>query len=122
MAHLAISQVLCACAQQSAAPVTEAALYDLIRTEVGSAACESNMQCKTIGVGEKDCGGPAYWLTWSTKVSQQEKLQLWSADLAVLQRRRNEASGARSNCRYIPDPGAICLAKRCVLNQPDRSN
>ncbi len=122
VALFAMSQVLCACAQQSPEPVTEAALHKLIRTEVGDASCDADAQCKTLGVGEKDCGGPEYWLAWSSRVSQPEKLQSWSVDMALLQRHRNEASGARSNCRYIPDPGAICVAKRCILNLPDRSN
>ena len=121
-AFLALGQALPGCAQPLPEPATEAKVLALIRAEVGDALCESDQQCNTLAVGEKDCGGPEYWLAWSTARSNSKLLQTKSAELVVLQRRRNEASGARSNCRYMPDPGAICQAKRCVLKTSNNAN
>jgi hypothetical protein len=119
---LATGVVLPGCAQPLPEPTTESQLLGSIRAEVGDALCESDQQCKTWAVGEKDCGGPEYWLAWSTARSNLKVLQAKSADLAALQRRRNEASGARSNCRHMPDPGAICTASRCVLKTSNNAN
>ena len=121
-AFLALGQALPGCAQPPPEPATEAKVLALIRAEVGDAMCESDQQCKTLAVGEKDCGGPEYWLAWSTALGNAKVLQAKSMELAALQRRRNEASGARSNCRYMPDPGAICQAKRCALKTSNNAN
>lgn len=117
--------VLPGCAQpppEAPSAVTEAALLKQIRAEIGDAPCESDLQCKTLAIGEKDCGGPEYWLAWSTARGDAKVLQAKSLELAALQRRRNEASGARSNCRYMPDPGSMCPASRCVLKTPSNAN
>ena len=117
-----LGQALPGCAQSAPEPATEAKVLALIRAEVGDAQCESDQQCKTLAVGEKDCGGPEYWLAWSTARSSGKLLQAKSEELVVLQLRRNEASGVRSNCRYMPDPGATCQVKRCVLKTSNNAN
>ena len=119
---LATVLVLPSCAQPLPEPATEAQLVGAIRLEVGDAPCDTDQQCKTLAVGEKDCGGPEYWMAWSTIRGNAKVLEARSAELKLFQRRRNEASGARSNCRYMPDPGAICQVKRCVLNTSSIAN
>lgn len=118
--------VACQTLSVAAGPPTgfeaEAALAALISKEVGQAPCDNDSQCKTLPMGEKDCGGPEFWLAWSTKISRPEQLQQWSTELAAAQRRRHLTSGERSNCRYNPDPGAICVAKRCVLKTADKAS
>lgn len=121
-ALLALSAALPGCAQPSPSLATEAQLGQMIRAEIGDAQCESDQQCRTLAFGEKDCGGPQYWLAWSTSTGNAKMLEAKSADLVLLQRKRNEVSGARSNCRYTPDPGAICQAKRCVLKTINNAN
>jgi len=96
-------------------PAAEAALLARIRAEVGEARCSSHAQCRTLAIGEKACGGPASWLAWSSTQGRADRLQAWSAELATLQRERQARSGMASNCQYIPDPGAVCQAQRCVL-------
>ncbi len=122
---LAMGLVLPGCAQprpEPASAATEAGLLSQIRAEIGDAPCESDQQCKALAVGEKDCGGPEYWLAWSTARGNAKVLQAKTSELAALQRRRNEASGARSNCRYMGDPGSMCMASRCVLKTPNTAN
>ena len=121
-AFLAMGHTLPGCAQPPPGPATEAELVQLIRGEIGEAPCDSDQQCKSLAVGHKDCGGPEYWLAWSAKQSKADKLESKASELAGLQRRRNEASGARSNCRYMPDPGAVCLAQRCILKSTNNAN
>ena len=96
-------------------PAAEADLLARIALEIGGASCTSDAQCRTFPVGEKACGGPVSWLPWSAAMSQAAQLDAWAEQLAVLQRQRNERSGVMSNCQYVPDPGAVCQAQRCVL-------
>ena len=93
----------------------EAALLARIRAEIGQAACASDNQCRTLGVGERACGGPAGWLAWSGDAARGQRLDGWAAELAALQRKRYQDSGMMSTCQVLPDPGARCVAKRCQL-------
>jgi hypothetical protein len=110
-------------AQPAAAPAAgaaadEAALLARIRSAVGDARCSADAQCRTLPIGEKACGGPQSWLAWSTSSLQADKLPGWATELAALARARNAQSGMMSTCQYMPDPGAVCQAQRCVLGTP----
>jgi hypothetical protein len=93
----------------------ELALLQRIEAEVGTAACTSTAECRTLPIGSKACGGPARWMAWSATASQGDKLQAWAVELAQRQRQRDMADGRMSTCSVVPDPGAICDAGRCVL-------
>ena len=101
------------------AAADEAALRARVRSAIGDAACSSDAQCRTLAVGEKPCGGPDAWWAWSITSAQADPLPGWAAELAALARQRNQRSGRASNCRYEPDPGALCQAQRCVLATPE---
>ncbi len=94
----------------------EASLQQQINTTIGQAPCTTDAQCRTIGVGANACGGPAAWRAWSTQNNpKSEALQSLVDQQAALQRQRQAQSGMVSTCRYLPDPGAVCQALRCVL-------
>lgn len=104
---------------------TEAALLKKIDVAIGSAACNTDSQCRTIGIGARACGGPAAWRPWSTQTQTQassDSLQALADQLATLQRSRQAQSGIASTCRYQPDPGSACVAQRCVLNKAPASD
>jgi hypothetical protein len=105
----------------SIASETEAGLLDRIRDEIGAAACRSNDECRSLPVGAKACGGPAAWWPWSTAQSDGKQLQAWAQDLERLQRERIARSGQLSNCQFVADPGAACVAQRCVLQGRGRA-
>ncbi|MBA3057101.1 MAG: hypothetical protein KJ614_07400 [Gammaproteobacteria bacterium] len=96
----------------------ESDLLARITTEVGDAHCSADAQCRTLPIGEKACGGPVSWLPWSAAMSQAAPLEAWANELAARQRQRHARSGVMSNCQYLPDPGAVCQAQRCVLRHP----
>lgn len=100
----------------------EAALRRRIEAEINEAPCTTDTQCKTLAVGEKACGGPEGWLAWSVLAGRPDVLHSLSGELAVMQRRRNQRSGMLSDCRHVPDPGAICRAQRCVLRPSGGAN
>lgn len=120
---VALLLLLSACqAQPAAAPAPavgdEAALLARIKAGIGDAPCSSDAQCRSLGLGEKACGGPEQWWAWSTNSLQAAQLPAWAAQLTALAKQRNARSGLASNCLYQPDPGAVCQDRRCVLAVP----
>ena len=99
----------------------EAAVQQRIEAAIGDAACRSDTQCRTLAVGANACGGPAAWRPWSAVRGDGEgqgaQLKALADQLSALQRQRYVQAGMVSTCRYIPDPGAVCQAQRCVLKQ-----
>ncbi|WP_147373928.1 hypothetical protein [Massilia cavernae] len=94
-------------------------LWQQMQAEIGSAACDSHAQCKTIAVGHKACGGPESYAAYSTKGTDEAKLARLAADHTAARKSENERSGMLSNCMMVQDPGATCSANRCVLqNRP----
>ena len=98
-----------------ALPADAAALAQQVRDEIGQAACTSNSQCRTIGVGHRACGGPEAWLAWSTSTSNEAKLKQLVEAHAQARKAEVERSGMMSICAMLPDPGAQCMAQRCTL-------
>ncbi len=115
---LLLTMLVAACQAQPEAAhalAAEAALLQRIETEVGSAACSSTAECRTLPIGSKACGGPVRWIAWSASASREASLQAWSQELAERQRQRDIDDGRMSTCSVVPDPGARCDAGRCVL-------
>ena len=96
----------------------DATLQSQIRAEIGTAACTSNTQCRTLPLGAQACGGPQAWLAWSTAVSREATLNTLSEQLSALQRQRNAQNRMVSTCQFKADPGAWCPAQQCVLRAP----
>ena len=102
---------------------TQATLQQQINTAIGQAPCTADAQCRTLGVGAKACGGPVAWRPWSTQGGTKgEALQSLADQLATLQRQHQAQSGMVSTCSYLPDPGAVCQAQRCVLKNTTDAN
>jgi hypothetical protein len=97
-------------------PDEAAALLAQIRAEIGEAPCSSHAQCRTLPIGSRACGGPASWWAWSTANASAERLQGWAQQLEQVERDRQARQGLMSTCVVVPDPGASCVAQRCVLN------
>ena len=130
MALLGAAGLMLAACSQAQAPATrvsgapaaeavprdaEARVLEQMRQAIGDAPCSRDAQCRTVPVGAKACGGPAAWWAWSQAHSEGAQLQALSKQLDRLQRKRFEATGEQSTCQVVPDPGAACVAQRCVL-------
>ena len=86
-----------------------------IRTLIGSPACTSDAQCHTLPLGAKSCGGPQGYLAWSSAQTKETELRALGDAYKEEQSAANAASGMMSNCRFVPDPGAICKTGICQL-------
>jgi len=96
---------LCFAAKNDSAPQ----LLEQIKTSIGEAKCSENSQCKTIAIGAKPCGGPEQYLAWSTQQTDAVALENLASRYRIAREKQNAASGEQSDCRFFPDPGAICL-------------
>jgi hypothetical protein len=103
-----------ALAAPSALPDEDAAsLLVQIRNTIGSASCTESVECKTVGVGARACGGPAGYLAYSTSATPSAPLEALAARHAERRRAASSASGRVSSCNVIPDPGAVCDQGSC---------
>ena len=86
-----------------------------IRALIGNASCTDGSQCRTLPIGARACGGPEGYLAYSTSNAPEAELK------ALAERHKQERvdfhakSGIMSNCRFMPDPGAVCVAGTCQL-------
>lgn len=98
----------------SALPDEDAAsLLVRIRNSIGSASCTASVECKTVGVGARACGGPEGYLAYSTSVTASAPLEALAARHAERRRAAASASGMVSTCNVLPDPGAVCHQGLC---------
>jgi hypothetical protein len=86
-----------------------------LRALLGNAACSDDSQCRTVGWGAKACGGPERWIAYSATRTDGAALEQLARQHAEQQRASQARAGIVSNCMYVPDPGAQCVASRCVL-------
>lgn len=91
---------------------------DEIKHLIGTAACSSNAQCRTLPVGAKACGGPEAYLAYSAVQADAARLQALAERARSQRKAENERSGEMSVCRHLSDPGAVCVAGSCQLSTP----
>ena len=117
--------LLAACAVATEpAPAPPADTLAAVQSLIGDAACSSDAQCRSVGVGARACGGPDSYLAWSTARTDGAALDAAAQRHAAARRKANESGRSMSICRFEVDPGAVCApadasaARRCVLNRP----
>lgn len=118
-----------ASAPVAAAPAAPAAadgaqLMSRLRALAGQGGCTDTAQCHTVAVGAKACGGPEAYLPWSgADPATAPQVAALAAQFTAARRALNQAAPAMaSDCRLVPDPGALCVkaapaaaAGKCVL-------
>jgi hypothetical protein len=105
-----------------------AATLARIQALVADASCDSDAQCRAIGIGSRPCGGPEGYSAWSSRVlNEPERQQLRDlvARHASERRRAHEKAGLMSTCELLPVPSTRCersperLSGRCVLDRAE---
>jgi hypothetical protein len=99
----------------AAAANRTAELLARIEAERGDAACDTEAQCHSIGIGSKACGGPERYLAWSSKDNDGTRLRALVAEHAAARKADDAKAGMASTCSFVTDPGATCSAGHCVL-------
>jgi hypothetical protein len=118
----AASLVAGACAQPPAAADPPGSVREQITAEIGDARCSETAQCRTLPLASRPCGGPERYLAWSSARSDGARLAALAERDAAERRAANEQSGLASTCEFRPDPGAQCVASRCVLRASPRQS
>lgn len=78
-------------------------------------SCTADVQCRTVGVGSRPCGGAKTYYAYSTENPDASLLMTRVSEYDKLEKRLIKADRPITDCRIINDPGAQCLANRCVL-------
>ena len=85
-----------------------------VQALIGDAACSTDSQCATIGVGAKACGGPDAYVAWSTTRTDPQALRTAVQRQADAARSEQAAKGMVSTCNMASDPGAFCDISRAA--------
>jgi hypothetical protein len=94
---------------------TAEALPQQIKAMIGSAACTDSSQCRTLPMGASACGGPQAYLAWSNANVSEGDIRALGERYTAQRQAQVAASGERSICRFVPDPGAQCVTGSCQL-------
>ncbi len=92
-----------------------AAELEAVKKAIGKANCDSNDQCKAVAMGAKACGGLEFFLAWSNKVEDAAKIPELASRHRIARENQIAAEGEMSDCKMLTDPGAQCVANKCVL-------
>jgi hypothetical protein len=84
-------------------------IINIIRSE-----CETDQQCKNIGVGHMACGGFAQYLPYSTKVTDVTRLKKQVLVYNRMTKEKNESEGRVGICQHITQPETSCAINQCV--------
>ncbi len=108
--------------EQSVDPAADASrdariaeLDNQIRSMVGIARADSYDQCRLAAVGKRACGGPEYYIAYSTKETDEKALQQLVDEYTQLRIEHIQATQEMSTCEVIPEPqlsleNGICRA------------
>jgi hypothetical protein len=79
-----------------------------IMQAIGDAACDSDSQCRVIGIGARACGGPQAYAAWSTAATDEADLRRLVDEDARATRKALEKAGISSTCVMLPVPEVQC--------------
>lgn len=106
----------CTMAAEPASRRDDTNAVEKIKNEIGDARCHSNNQCHSLALGAKACGGPEFYLPWSSEKTSAASLQGLADRYYAERRAQISANGEISTCSMTLQPSAICgPAKQCVL-------
>ncbi|HET8816814.1 MAG TPA: hypothetical protein VFM61_05130 [Pseudidiomarina sp.] len=100
-------------AEQAGAKLAE--MNNAIRSMVGVAAATNLSQCRMLEVGARPCGGPEYYIAYSTENVDPETIETMAEEYTELRRWLNEEQQMMGTCEVIPEPklslqGGVCRA------------
>ncbi|NKB70059.1 MAG: hypothetical protein GKR89_23550 [Candidatus Latescibacteria bacterium] len=81
---------------------------------VGKAPCESEEDCRFIGLGAKPCGGPWEYLVFSTAYTNPDQLRPMVRRYNEFEGEMNQRYGYASDCALASPPEVGCIEGHCV--------
>ena len=106
-------------AEQIKAKIAEVA--NDVQVLIGEASCTTDEQCKAISMGNKACGGPSFYLPYSTASIDTDALGKLAIEHRELSRQYNQLLGMMSDCAFLTEPAVACVSQRCEIKQSTQS-
>jgi hypothetical protein len=79
-----------------------------VRTRIGPAACTSDGECRVLPMGALACGGPASFVPYSIRATDEGALGRLSADHQALSAEQLKERAAVGTCIALQVPAAYC--------------
>jgi hypothetical protein len=86
-----------------------------IRKLTSDLSCDTNDQCKSIGFGDKPCGGFSSYLPYSTKTVDEISLIEKVSAYNTLDREYHQKNQIVSTCEMLLQPTVTCVQGQCTL-------
>lgn len=86
-----------------------------IRAMAADASCSDHGQCRSLPIGHLACGGPQSYLAYSTLKANEGTMRELGERYKAQRQAEVVKRGEVSTCRYLPDPGAVCVSGTCQL-------
>jgi hypothetical protein len=109
-AHVPAPPVLAAASSGDLASVDA----QLEKTLAGASACTVDIECHSVAVGAKACGGPTGYRAYSSKTVSSASVDALAQQQRDLAAQAARASHQVSTCYMLADPGAHCQQNKCV--------
>lgn len=77
-------------------------------------SCDTQQQCKVVGVGHLPCGGPSIYLVYSTKNAGGKQVQSVANLITEQERKLHQELGTMGICKATPQIQAQCVNNQCV--------
>lgn len=93
-----------------------AGLDQQIRSMIGMAYADSLEQCRLAEVGHRPCGGPQYYMAYSTTALDEDALLELIAEHRALQTRFQQENDIVGTCEVLPRPQLTLQGGRCIAS------
>ena len=90
------------------------ARYKVITDMIALPVCSTSMQCSSVALGAKPCGGPWRYLVYSDVNVNEPELQRRTAELFAFELEYNRRNGIASDCMWVGPPRPGCVDNVCV--------
>lgn len=77
-------------------------------------SCDSQQQCRVVGVGHLPCGGPSIYLVYSTKTASGKQVESIAQMITDQERKLHKELGTFGICKATPEIKAQCVNKTCI--------
>lgn len=90
------------------------AKYKAVSDLAAAPVCSATLQCSSIAIGAKPCGGPWRYLVYSRVNVNEEELRRRVDDLFAFEREYNMRNGVASDCSLAQPANPGCVDGMCV--------
>lgn len=93
-----------------------AGLDQQIRSMIGMAYADNLEQCRLAEVGHRPCGGPQYYMAYSTTALDEDALLELIAEHRALQTKFQQENDIVGTCEVLPRPQLTLQGGRCIAS------